>query len=74
MSVTEETINGLTFNKTDASKSWRLVYNDGESWALLFESDGCTQSISAIEIVENEQAGIDRIKELGLTRHGKNDK
>ena len=68
MGVTEETIDGLTFNKTDSSNSWRLVYKKGETWARLFETDGFTQSVCTIEIVVDEQAGIDRIKELNLER------
>ncbi len=70
--VTKETINGVEIRKTDQASSWRLVYNEGESWALLFESDGSTRSESVIEIVDDEAAGLARIKELGLNRveHG----
>ncbi len=68
MGVTQQTIDGLKFNKTDESNSWRLIYKKNEDWARLFETDGFTQSICTIEIVEDEQAGIDRINELGLNR------
>jgi len=67
--VTEVTEGGVTYNKTDISNSWRLIYNPTGTTADLFMSVGATSSIYTIEEFSTEQEGLDRITTLGKTRN-----
>lgn len=54
MEVTQYNLNGITINKTDSEKSWRLVH-DTKKVIALFEGVGITQSIHTIFLAATEQ-------------------
>lgn len=65
MEVTQETINGLTVNKTDSSLSWRLIH-DGDKVISLFESSGVTQTMHTIFLAATEEQCQTEIYSLNL--------
>jgi len=65
MIVTQENINGVAFNKTDAEMSWRLVH-DGEKVISLFESSGITRTSHTIFLASTEAECQTEIYSLNL--------
>lgn len=65
MEVTQENINGVTFNKTDNEMSWRLVH-DGNKVISLQESSGVTMTKHTIFLASTIEACQVEIYSLNL--------
>jgi hypothetical protein len=65
MEVTQETINGLTINRTDSEMSWRLVH-DGSKVIDLFESSGVTSTMNTIYLASSIEECQAQIYSLSL--------
>jgi len=65
MEVTQENINGITFNKTDNAMSWRLVH-DGNRVIDLFESSGVTSTMHTIYLASSIEECQAQIYSLSL--------
>jgi hypothetical protein len=65
MEVTQENINGITFNKTDKEMSWRLIH-DRVKVIDLFESSGCTQTVHEVFLAASLEACQTQIYSLSL--------
>ena len=68
MTVIETTENGVTFNCSDATTGYVIIYNTTEGWGRIYEAEnGKIQSKDSMEEIATYQGAVDRLNELGVT-------
>jgi hypothetical protein len=65
MEVNQITINGVTFNRTDSEKNWRLVH-DGFRVILLEEQQGILSTQLNIFLAKSKEACLTEVYKLSL--------